>query len=285
MQDFTGNVAVITGAGRGIGRGIALRCAREGMKVVLAGIGMDSLTRTEADLQAMGAETLAVQTDVSRAADVEALAEQTIDRFGAVHLLVNNAGVAHYNTVWESSLDDWSWVIGVSLWGVVYGVRTFIPRMMEGDGPCHIVNVSSMNGVIPGAGYIGSYAAAKHAVVALSESLYYELAEHAPHINVSVFIPGQVNTDIPDAERSRPQRFKDGATAGRLSPEAKAAWKANLEAGLTPDEAADVLFEGIREDRLYVGVQGFKHQFEGMLTDMITARAEAIFNERNPELP
>ena len=131
MRDFEGKVAVITGAGRGIGRGIALHCAHAGMKVVLAGIRMEPLVKTATDLKALGAETLVVQTDVSLLDAVENLAEETYKAFGAVHLLVNNAGVSAPGTVWESGIDDWNWVMGVNFYGVLYGVRTFIPRMME----------------------------------------------------------------------------------------------------------------------------------------------------------
>jgi NAD(P)-dependent dehydrogenase (short-subunit alcohol dehydrogenase family) len=169
MKDFSGRVAVITGAGRGIGRGIALQCAKESMKVVLAGIGMESLTKTAADLKAMGAETLIVQTDVSLLADVVNLTEKSFEAFGAVHLLVNNAGVGAPGTVWKISMDDWHWVMGVNFYGVLYGVRAFIPRMIEQDTACHIVNVSSIAGVVEAR---GSYDVSKHAVVALTESLY-----------------------------------------------------------------------------------------------------------------
>jgi NAD(P)-dependent dehydrogenase (short-subunit alcohol dehydrogenase family) len=285
MKDFIGKVAVITGAGRGIGRGIALRCAKEGMKVVLAGIGMESLTRTNADLLAMGAETLVVQTDVSKVEDVENLAQKSIKTFGEIHMLVNNAGVGHIATAWESSLDDWEWVIGVNLWGVIYGVRTFIPIMMKQTGECHVINVSSMNGVIPGNGVLASYDVAKYGVVALSESLYFSLASHAPHIKISVYIPGSVNTDILDCERNRPERFQQNKTPHQLSPEERANWDANFEAGLTIEEAASVLFDGIKSDTLYIGAKGFGHQFNGIFQNLMKARTHNILNERNPELP
>ena len=133
MKDFKGKIAVITGAGRGMGRGIAYHCGKKGMKIVLADIRLESLTSTEADLQALGAETLLVQTDVSRLADVENLAKKSYEKFGVVDLLVNNAGVSAASTVLESSLDDWNWIMGVNFYGMLYGIRAFVPRMIEQD--------------------------------------------------------------------------------------------------------------------------------------------------------
>ena len=279
MKEFRDKVAVITGAGRGIGRGIALQCAKEGMKIVLAGIGLESLTKTAVDLKAMGVETLIVQTDVSLLADVENLAEKSFEAFRAVHLLVNNAGVAVPGSVLDISLNDWNWQMGVNFYGVLYGVRTFIPRMIEQDTASHVVNVSSLSGVIEGE---GPYDVSKHAVVALTEALYHELADHAPHINVSVYCPGWVNTEMDTIDRSRPERFKTHATlptdAGR------ARWRASLAKGLSIEESARVLFEGLQDDRLYIGPKAFQNQLPG-LVDVVRNRAENILNEHNPEHP
>jgi NADP-dependent 3-hydroxy acid dehydrogenase YdfG len=208
MQDFRGKVAVITGAGRGIGRAIAFRCAKEGMKVVLAGIGMESLTKTDSDLKAMGAETLVVQTDVSLQDNVENLAEKSFEAFGEVHLLCNNAGVnARGTTVLHSTMDDWNWVMDVNFYGVLYGIRAFVPRMIERGTVGHVVNISSLAGFVPGYIMPALYAVSKHAVVVLSESLYSELAKTAPQIKVTVYAPGLVNTEFSTIERSRPERF------------------------------------------------------------------------------
>jgi NAD(P)-dependent dehydrogenase (short-subunit alcohol dehydrogenase family) len=280
MKNFAGKVAVITGAGRGIGRGIALHCAKEGMKIVLAGIGMESLTKTNADLQTIGAETLVVQTDVSLLGDVESLAAKSYEAFGSVNLLVNNAGVEVGTSLLESSMDDWNWVMGVNFYGVLYGVRTFIPRMIKQDTASHVVNVSSTCGIVDGGKCANSYGVSKHAVVALTEGLYQELGNTAPHVKVSAFCPGYVNTEIDTSERSRPARFKANATLG--TEEKRAAWRAGLDGGFSIEEAARLLFEGLRADKLYIGPQAWL-EIHPDLPESIRGRAENIINERNPE--
>lgn len=279
MRDFEGKVAVITGAGRGIGRGIALRCAREGMKVVLAGIGLDSLTKTAADLQALGAETVIVQTDVSLLQDVEKLAHQSFGTFGAIHLLVNNAGVALPSSVLESTMDDWNWLMGVNFYGMLHGARTFIPHMIEQDAASHVVNVASLAGVFEG---VGPYDVSKHAIVALSEALYHELIDKAPHVKISVYCPGWVNTEIDAADRSRPQRFQKNATLP--TDEERVAWREALAKGISIEESANVLFAGLRNDQLYIGAKAFQSQLPKLFA-AVRNRTENILNGRNPEHP
>ena len=282
MKDFAGKVAVITGAGRGIGRGIALRCAKEGMKVVLAGIGMESLTKTEADLKALGAETLAVQTDVAKLADVENLAQQAIDAFGEVHLLVNNAGVNVFKTLLDSTIADLEWVMGVNFWGVVYGIKTFLPIMKEQGNDCHIVNVSSINGITSGFGRLASYSASKQAVVGLSEALYREVAAEAPNVKVTVYCPGQVNTNLMDAQRNRPEG--EQAKPNEQEQAMLQFVSKQLAQAMSPEAAADVLFKGMVEEKLYVGVVGFSEQHPD-LVKYIQARTDNIINENNPFIP
>src|SRR5215472_5269643 len=152
MKDFQDKVAVVTGAASGIGRALVEKSAQEGMKVVLADVEEGALKQAEAELKAYGAEVLAVHTDVSQAADVERLAEQTFATYGAAHLLFNNAGVGGGTTVWESSIADWQWVLGVNLWGVIHGIHYFVPRMLAQDTEGHIVNTASSAGWITSSG-------------------------------------------------------------------------------------------------------------------------------------
>jgi NAD(P)-dependent dehydrogenase (short-subunit alcohol dehydrogenase family) len=175
-KEFKGKVAVITGGASGIGRGIAERCVREGMKVALFDIEEANLTKAETELKTLGGTVLGVRTDVSKRSDVELLARQALDAFGQVHLLFNNAGVGAGGAPWEATWNGWEWVIGVNLWGVIHGVKVFTPLMLAQNTECHIVNTSSAAGLIVGGGS-APYAATKHAVVALSESLYLTLQQ------------------------------------------------------------------------------------------------------------
>lgn len=277
MKDFQDRVAVITGAASGIGRALAERCAREGMKVVLADVEGEALAEAEAILKAGGAAVLAVRTDVSQAKDIEALAKKSLGAFGAVHLLCNNAGVATTGTVWESSLTDWEWVLGVNLWGVIHGVRTFVPIMLAQNTKCHIVNTASMSGLISfPRGSV--YAVTKHGVVTLSESLHHELAECGGKVRVSVLCPGLVQTRIVDGARNRPERL---AATAPIGPVEAAGWETlrqQMQTGMPPAQVADAVFRAIRENRFYI----FTHP-EGK--DWIRTRMEDILHERSPTSP
>jgi len=275
MKDFNSKVAVITGAASGIGRALAERCARLGMKVVLADVEPGALAEVEADLQARDGTVLAVRTDVSQAKDVEALAQKALTAFGAVHLLCNNAGVATSGTaVWESSLTDWEWVMGVNLWGVIHGVRSFVPIMLAQNTQCHIVNTASLSGLISFPG--GSvYAVTKHGVVTLSESLQHELAERGGKVKVSVLCPGLVKTRILDCARNRPERL---AATAPMGPVEAAGWETlreQMQTAMPPEQVADAVFQAIREERFYI----LTHP-EGK--DWIRTRMEDILQERNP---
>jgi NAD(P)-dependent dehydrogenase (short-subunit alcohol dehydrogenase family) len=252
MKEFKGKVAVITGAASGIGRAIAERCAGEGMKTVLADIDEAGLAKAETELRASGGTVLGVRTDVSKLSDVEMLARKTLDAFGQVHLLFNNAGVAAGGAPWEATWNDWEWVIGVNLWGVIHGVKTFTPLMLAQKTECHIVNTSSAAGLMVGGGS-APYSVTKHAVVALSESLYLTLQQRNSLVKVSVLCPGLVRTDIAATERHRPAELRNEPVA--LTPELQAglaAFKAAIEAGMPPPQVAGVVFEAIQNEQFYI---------------------------------
>jgi NAD(P)-dependent dehydrogenase (short-subunit alcohol dehydrogenase family) len=254
VHEFAGKVAVVTGAASGIGRALAERCARESMHVALADIEPAALDRAAAELRATGAEVLAVVTDVAKAGDVAALAQQTLDAFGAVHLLCNNAGVGAGTTVWESTLADWEWVLGVNLWGVIHGVRTFVPIMLAQGDDCHVVNTASIAGLIAGPG-LGVYKVTKHAVVTLSETLHYDLAMRGANIGVSILCPEWVNTRIMESARNRPSALQNDPAAEQVTPEMLAVWQHMIDAvqsGMSPAEVTDQVFTAIRERRLYI---------------------------------
>ncbi|KPL12674.1 MAG: SDR family NAD(P)-dependent oxidoreductase [Candidatus Hermodarchaeota archaeon] len=277
MKEFTNKVAVITGAASGIGRGIAMHCAQEGMKVVLADIEEKALARTEEEMKTAGAGVVAVVTDVSKSSDVETLARKTLDAYGAVHLLCNNAGVGGGTSIWESTLADWEWVMGVNLWGVILGVRTFVPIMLEQDTECHIVNTASVAGLIsfPGAGI---YKVTKHGVVSLSETLYLELMQRKANIHVSVLCPASVKTRIMESERNRPRELQNKPSEVALNPEVdgiRQAIKQAVEEGMPPHQVADCVFQAIREKRFYI----LTHP---EVKSRVQLRMEDILQERQP---
>ncbi|HEV2859606.1 MAG TPA: SDR family NAD(P)-dependent oxidoreductase [Pyrinomonadaceae bacterium] len=254
MKEFRGKVAVVTGAASGIGRALAERCAGEGMRVVLADVDEAGLAEAERELKEAGAEAVAVRTDVSKAGEVEALAQRTLDAFGAAHLLFNNVGVGAGTTVWESTQADWEWVLGVNLWGVIHGVRTFVPLMLGQGDECHVVNTASMAGLISGPA-LGVYKVAKHGVVALSETLCCELALMKSNVGVSVLCPGGVNTRIMDSERNRPAELRNDSAVGSAHPavaQAEAMLHRIVGAGMPPSEVAAMVFDAIRDGRFYI---------------------------------
>lgn len=252
MRRLEGRVAVVTGAASGIGRGLADRFAGEGMKLVLADIEEQPLARAATELEARGTAVVAVRTDVSRPEDVAALADRTLQAFGGVHVVCNNAGVATAGTLWETPLADWRWVVGVNLWGVVHGVRTFVPIMLERGEEGHIVNTASAAGLMAGQARLSIYAVTKHAVVALSEALDAELTQIGAKIKVSVLCPEFVRTRIAEAERNRPAEA--GAPAEVTGPDAMfwSAVRQLVDTGISPADVADLVVRGIHDEKLYV---------------------------------
>ncbi len=277
MRELKDKVAVVTGAASGIGRAMAGRFAAEGMKVVLADIEREALADAEGEMKAKGATVLAAPTDVSKASDVEALANKTIEAYGAVHVLCNNAGVAVGGVSWERTLKDWQWVLGVNLWGVIHGIRVFVPIMLGQDTECHIVNTASLAGLtsIP---LHGVYQVTKHGVVTLSETLHHELAASGAKVKVSVLCPGWVNTRIADSERNRPPELQNEPSEAPRRPEEEAFDKVArqlLAAGLPPDQVADDVLNAIRDEKLYI----LTHP---EANDFVRTRMEDILGGRNP---
>lgn len=242
-------VAVVTGAGSGIGRALALACAHEGMAVVAADIEAEALTHTQSLVEAAGAACMAQRCDVSNAADVERLAEASWSRWGGVDWLFNNAGVAVLGTAWDATDDDWRWVLGVNLMGVVHGVRSFLPRMRARGMPAHIVNTSSAAGLAT-IGGSAVYCASKHAVVAFSECLAKDLEQVGSSIGVSVLCPSLVATRIDQSQRNRPEALPDAApTAAAYGERVRAGMAASA---ISAEDVARAAVEAIHARRFYV---------------------------------
>lgn len=279
MKEFNNKVAVITGAASGIGRGLSERCAHEGMKVVIADVDESALAKVEKELQSKGTQVLSVLTDVSKVSDVETLMKKTLDTFGEVHLLVNNAGVVAGNTIWESTAADWEWVMGVNLWGVIYGLRFFVPVMLKQDTEAHIINTASATGLVS-YNLSAPYQVAKHGVVALSEHLYYSLRQRNAKVNVSVLCSGWVKTRILNSGRNRPIELQNAPRKRPLSQESAVPhlkkMRQAIQNGMTTNEVADHVFNAIENEQFYI----LTHLAETV--PLVRQRIDDILNRRNP---
>ena len=278
MKALRGKVAVVTGGASGLGRAMALQFAREGMLVAIADIEQTALDASVAELQALGARAIGVRTDVSVAAQVDALAARVIDEFGSVHLVCNNAGISPLGAVWENTLADWQWMLGVNLWGVIHGVRAFTPLLLAQDEG-HIVNTASVSGLInpPGS---GMYNATKHAVVALTETLYHDLAVRKSNVGCSVLCPAYVPTGIADSERNRPAELSNPAgdkSAEQLAKQAMLS-KAVRSGRLSADDIGAAVLAAVKEGRFYI----LTHP---RIKGAIQARMEDILEGRPPRDP
>ncbi len=251
MELRAGQVAVVTGAASGIGLALAEAFAERGLSVALVDVEEAALAAAATQLQERGVPALAARVDVSVAAEVEALAERVYDELGGTHILCNNAGVGgDFRAVWEQSLEGWEWVLGVNLWGVIHGIRSFVPRMLDAGEPAHVVNTASIAGVMSmplGAPYHVS----KHGVVTMSESMAFELRQRKAPIGVSVLCPGYVRTGIADAGRNRPDALRGEAASAEED-----RWvdqiRQVLARGTPPGEVAGCVLEAIEAERFYV---------------------------------
>jgi NAD(P)-dependent dehydrogenase (short-subunit alcohol dehydrogenase family) len=279
MKDFRNRTAVITGAASGIGLELARRAAAEGMNLVLADIEGAKLEAAAASLGIAADRILARPTDVSREDEVAALADAAFERFGGVHLLCNNAGVGLTRVAWELSTADWNWVLGVDLWSVIYGVQKFLPRMLEQPEGGHVVNTSSVAGLLSTPG-MAAYNVAKHGVVTLSETLYGELLAAKARVGVSLLCPAWVPTAIHESARNRQDRFGEAKAAEGLSAAYEERMASAVKSGrLTAADMANEVFAAVAEDRFYV----IPHR---KINNAIQLRTDDILNLRNPtQLP
>jgi NAD(P)-dependent dehydrogenase (short-subunit alcohol dehydrogenase family) len=279
MDELNGKVAVVTGAASGIGRAMAIAFAAEGMRLALADVEVGPLEDTLEMVRDHGVDAIAVPTDVSDPTQVEALAETTIGEFGDLHVACNNAGVSAGGLSWEVDLDTWNWILGVNLFGVLHGIRSFVPRIVESGGG-HVVNTASMAGLTSPPG-MSPYNVTKHAVVTLTESMALELAMTHPEVGVSVLCPGWVRTRIHEADRNRPTNPADAIEA---TPEAEAALGAMkemvagfIEGGLDPAAVAAQVVEAVKSNRVYILTHP---HWESMITD----RTERMVSGQGPAL-
>jgi NAD(P)-dependent dehydrogenase (short-subunit alcohol dehydrogenase family) len=290
MKDFEGKVAVITGAGSGFGREFARIGAARGMKLALADIQADALQETRAELEAQGARVLAKVVDVADGAQIDALAADTMQAFGGVHLLFNNAGIGAAGLIWESTVQDWQWTLGVNLWGVIHGVRAFTPLMLAAAkaDPAyrgHIVNTASMAGLLNQPN-LGAYNVSKHAVVSLSETLFHDLSLVGEQVHCSVLCPYFIPTGIHKSHRNRPSALSNEAppTQSQLIAQAMIS-KAVTSGKLTAHEMAMRTFDAIGDEAFYIvshpdGLEGVRRQAE----DLVALRNPADPFAHKPEL-
>ncbi len=275
MKNFRDRVAVVTGAASGIGLALAERFAAEGMKVVMADIETAALTQAAEGLRRKAPAVLATRVDVSRHDEVEGLARETYAAFGAAHVVCNNAGVAVIGAAHEHTLADWQWVINVNLWGVIHGVRAFLPRMLAGGDEGHVVNTASMAGLTT-APFMSVYDVTKHGVVALSESMFKELAVTGAPIGISVVCPGLIDTNIMRSSRNRPEELAEEGKAGPMAQAFGQALADRLAGGYPPSEVAEQVLQGIREGRFYIVPA------QPEVKSAIAVRAQDLIELRNP---
>jgi len=275
MELGPGKVAVVTGAASGIGLALANAFASAGCSVVLADVQENALAKAAAEVGAHGADTMTMITDVSKVDQVEALAAATMERFGAVHIVCNNAGVGGAGDPWVGPIETWEWVIGVNMWGVIHGIRAFLPHLvMSGGG--HIVNTASIAGLYPG--FSAPYDASKHAVVAMTEGLYGSLKAAAMPVGVSCLCPGWVKTGIADSERNWPTEFGAAPERDAGAEISRGYLKRAIDEGMSPAAVADLVVDAVGADRFWV----FPHPD---FLEIAMERFHTVGEGLNPEPP
>jgi len=283
MKTLKGKTAVITGAASGFGLETARLCAAAGMNIVMADVQQEALDRAAAEIEALGAKVLPFRLDVAKAEQVEAMGRAAYERFGAPHFVFNNAGVSSGGLIWEHTLKDWEWIVGVNLMGVAHGVRVFTPMMLEAakhdaDYEGHIVNTASMAGVV-NMPNMGSYNVTKNAVVSISETLFQDLALVTDRIHCSVLCPFFVPTGIHHSERNRPAEMADDAKPTKSQLIAKALGEKAVTSGkLTAADVARMVMDAVAENRFYI----FSHP---RALGSVQTRLEDIMLGRNPSDP
>ena len=277
MQQFKDKVAVITGAAGALGMALAARFAGEGMRLALADVDPEALAKTEKQLKAAGAQVVSLPVDVSQLSDIKALAELTLSSWGAVHIVCNNAGVAPLGPVWESTITDWDWVLGVNLRGVIHGVQVFTPLLLaQNEG--HIVNTASVAGLVSPPG-MGAYAVSKHAVVALSECLYHDLLQTKTAVRCSVLCPAYFPSGIADSERNRPARLHDDGGKSPARQAQEAGLRRAVQSGkMSADDIAGATLQAVIEERFWI----LTHP---KILGAVRARMEDVLAGRNPTDP
>lgn len=275
MKALARKTAVVTGAASGLGFAMAKRFAAEGMNIVLADIEQDALARAADAIAAIGVQALPVRTDVSQADSVDALAEAAKDRFGDIHLVCNNAGVGGLRRrIWEADLRDWQWVLGVNLWGVIHGVKTFVPIMLDQGCECHMVNTASVAGLLSTPA-MAVYNVSKHGVVTLTETLHHDLAEIGAKLKVSLLMPAWVDTEIWNSERNRPDMLRV-PQAEETDRARRLAMRELLKKGkVSADDVAAMVLDAVVHERFYV-------MTHPRIRTVIEARMNAIFEGRDP---
>lgn len=277
MQNLAQKIAVITGAAEGIGKAIALQCAAEQMKLVLADIDADKLAATVAEISASGVEVFGQVTDVAKSEQMDALAQAAFSRFGNVHLLVNNAGVAIAKNAWETSEQDWHWLMGINLYGVTNALRAFIPRMLELGEEGHIVNTASIAGLISEPS-LAAYNVSKFGVVTLSEGLHYDLKLRGANIHVSVLCPAWVNTRIAESERHRAAEDRtDVSKLDKVSAKMGLAVIKAVQAGISVEQVASATMTAVQNQQFYIITH--PHTLQG-----VEIRMQDILQQRAPTL-